>query len=92
MPGMGPGGMPDPSRMNPKQRAMFEKIQQASPEERKRLMQQMEQMMSNFGGGVGGNMGGPPPMGEPEDDSMETVNLDGPQVLSAGPTSDYDML
>ena len=83
--------MPDPSTMHPKQRAMFEKIQRASPQERKSLMDQIEQMMGNFGGGSssGGYGGGPGGVGA--DDGIETVNLDGPQVTSGG-QEDYDML
>ena len=57
--------------------------------------------MSNFGEG-GGGMGsrnedsmsgfmGDVSGGGTDSDAMETVDLDGPQVLSAG-TSDYDML
>ena len=83
-----------------KQRAMFEKVQRASPKEREALMKQMEEMMSNFGEGGGGmgsrnedSMSGFIDVsgGGTDSDAMETVDLDGPQVLSAG-TSDYDML
>merc|ERR1712146_426171 len=97
MPGMGPGGMPDPSKMPSKQRAMFEKVQRASPKEREALMKQMEEMMSNFGeGGSGPQSRGESSMGSfmsdmggdgAEADNMETVDLDGPQVISGG-TSD----
>ena len=89
MPGM--GGMPDPSKMPRQQREMFEKIQRASPEERKRLMRQVDEMMSNFGAG-GGDRGNSARDEIGADAGMETVDLDGPQVISGGRQDDYDML